>query len=516
MTPSPFQEAIFAHLLTQARIRSGPRQSLRVSALAGSGKSTTIGLAMKLLEPLGVSCAYALFSRDAADDFKARAKRLGLKSPASTAHSFGLRALSNHLPKRPTLVASKVWKLVNDIRFTKAEKDLDLPASVNKLTKFAKDYGIGLEGRDINDHSLWITICDHHDLFDSAERSLRSRCIELSIETLLRSNSDTSTVDYPDMIYLPLLLSVPFERFDFLFIDEAQDTNYTKQLMYSRMVKAWGCATIVGDSNQAILGFTGADNDAMHTLGLTFSAVDLPLHICYRCDRAIVAKAQELVPQIRPADDAKDGQVVELTYADWLERYTTNNHEKDAILCRFNAPLVRLFFALLSADIPSRIEGKDIEKVLLKTARTVLERCSELSYSAINEQLEAYRQSELADAGDKTYKHAAIHDKCDALLVIFDSAEARQLPPLRIDELIESMFFDESGETRQLITLSTVHKAKGREWPRVFILGYKDYMPSRFAKLPWEKEQEKNLTYVAVTRAQHSLVLINEIPERNS
>lgn len=76
-------------------------------------------------------------------------------------------------------------------------------------------------------------------------------------------------------------------------------------------------------------------------------------------------------------------------------------------------------------------------------------------------------------------------------------------------EKINKLFADsEDGHTNSL-TLSTVHKSKGREWPRVFILGFKEYMPSQFARQQWQIEQENNLIYVAFTRAKAELVFVS-------
>jgi superfamily I DNA/RNA helicase len=72
---------------------------------------------------------------------------------------------------------------------------------------------------------------------------------------------------------------------------------------------------------------------------------------------------------------------------------------------------------------------------------------------------------------------------------------------------IELMFTDQPEATR--LTLSTVHKAKGLEFETVFILDRDKYMPSRYAVQAWQKTQEQNLLYVAVTRAKLRLVYIN-------
>jgi superfamily I DNA/RNA helicase len=56
--------------------------------------------------------------------------------------------------------------------------------------------------------------------------------------------------------------------------------------------------------------------------------------------------------------------------------------------------------------------------------------------------------------------------------------------------------------------LSTIHKCKGLEWPHVAILD-PWLMPSKFAEQEWEKQQEHNLSYVAITRAQQTLHYVN-------
>lgn len=56
--------------------------------------------------------------------------------------------------------------------------------------------------------------------------------------------------------------------------------------------------------------------------------------------------------------------------------------------------------------------------------------------------------------------------------------------------------------------LSTIHKAKGLEAERVFILK-PDLMPHPKAKRGWEIDQENNLRYVAITRSKRELYLVN-------
>ena len=60
-----------------------------------------------------------------------------------------------------------------------------------------------------------------------------------------------------------------------------------------------------------------------------------------------------------------------------------------------------------------------------------------------------------------------------------------------------------------LLTLSTIHSAKGQEWRSVFVINVIDgIMPSSWATTKAENEEERRLLYVAMTRAKDELVLV--------
>ena len=80
------------------------------------------------------------------------------------------------------------------------------------------------------------------------------------------------------------------------------------------------------------------------------------------------------------------------------------------------------------------------------------------------------------------------------------AVEARDLTDL--EHAINSMFADDVVD---MVTLSTIHKAKGGEAPRVVVLDPRR-MPARGARAEWEIQQERNLCYVAYTRAKEELV----------
>jgi DNA helicase-2/ATP-dependent DNA helicase PcrA len=58
------------------------------------------------------------------------------------------------------------------------------------------------------------------------------------------------------------------------------------------------------------------------------------------------------------------------------------------------------------------------------------------------------------------------------------------------------------------VTLSSVHSAKGLEWPVVFVVGCSEgLIPLQYAETPEQIEEERRLLYVAITRAADRLVL---------
>src|SRR6202035_4049275 len=99
----------------------------------------------------------------------------------------------------------------------------------------------------------------------------------------------------------------------------------------------------------------------------------------------------------------------------------------------------------------------------------------------------------------------ALADRVDTIFALMQGCETIDALKARIN----AMFVDSDNEPRPTLTLSTVHKAKGREWTRVYVLGMHQYMPSKWARQQWQKQQETNLIYVALTRAMSELIVVD-------
>jgi superfamily I DNA/RNA helicase len=289
-----------------------------------------------------------------------------------------------------------------------------------------------------------------------------------------------------------------------VLIDEAQDTNAARRGLALKLLKrGTGRLIAVGDDRQAIYGFTGADADAMNQLREALGSATLPLNVTYRCPKNIVREAQRLVPDITAHPTAPEGAVSQIALGAPVEWRVD-----DAVLCRNTAPLIEMAYQLIGARVPCRVEGRDIGKSL----ETLVRRWKVKTLIALEAKLSDYLARETAKWLDKNREDRAqaVADKVASIQALIQVCQREQKHNvIDLVELISTMFGDTAvGERPQMLTLSTVHKSKGREWPRVFVLRKAELMPSPWARQPWQQQQEMNLIYVAITRAQRELVYL--------
>ena len=169
----------------------------------------------------------------------------------------------------------------------------------------------------------------------------------------------------------------------------------------------------------------------------------------------------------------------------------------DFILCRKTLPLVKLFFQFLTDHKKAIIKGSDIGLTLID----MVKRKRNLDALKIN------LKKELRDLSDKLKKSGILDVKEHSGYTAF---EDKVMVLLFIAEMSSDMF-ELKRKIRQIFTdkiegivLSTVHKIKGLEADRVFIIR-PDILPMKVKK-SWEYQQEKNLEYVAITRAKNTLI----------
>jgi superfamily I DNA/RNA helicase len=387
---------------------------------------------------------------------------------------------------------------------------------VRNLTSMAKAFGFGLKSDSedfpaIDDEPEWLNLADHFDIeSELVGRTSIEEIIEWSIKLLKASNARTNSIDFDDMIYLPLLLNLKIPAYDNVLLDEAQDINATRRELAFRSIKPGGRLIAVGDPNQAIYGFTGADPRSLARITRRANADTYPLTICWRCDAEIIKSAQVEVPTIQARPNAPPGQLLTIDFAE--ADFLSLPEPGDAILCRLNKPNVACCLGLLRRGKRAKIEGRDLGVRLEQHMKSSTELYNHQPLAETLLDLDSYEQREIGKLVARNKPESAIallEDEIDAARLIAQRCiEANPHASwLHFTGLIADLFGDDIGTG--FITLSSVHKAKGREWPRVFILGFNDYMPFHLADAEWELEQEANLIYVAKTRAEHALVFVN-------
>ena len=245
-----------------------------------------------------------------------------------------------------------------------------------------------------------------------------------------------------------------------------------------------------GDFFQGVYGFNAADDKAFEWFEKFPNTKALPLTTSFRCAKNIITKAQEIVPDIKALDDAPDGIVRD---GDVL----TEAQSGDFVLCRTTMPLVKLFFEFLTRNKKAIIKGSDIGVHLIE----LIGKITDIDKLIIfwNAELLKFRRDLKFDGVLNPQEHtgySVLEDKVMTLLFLARLSDS--IADLK--NKIKTIFTDEIQE----IVLSTVHKIKGLEANRVFIIR-PDLLPMTTAK-SWQWIQEKNLEYVAYTRAKLELI----------
>lgn len=508
------------------------RSSILLKARAGCGKSSTLLMLIRqLIEWNSRTTIFAgAFNRPIATELKNKLQDSGItwkQANASTIHSAGKTAWcrvtgwkQDEMDRR--IDPRKLQHLLDEEMKTpeQVEKVTPYHQLILKAVSLAKQRAFGVLC-SIEDESKWYDIIDHFGLDeDLPEEADLHFAVKVCIWLYKRSlNRCRETIDYDDMILAPLFFKAKFWQYDWVMIDEAQDTNPARRALALKLLRPGGRFIAVGDDFQAIYGFTGADADSLELIRKATNAITLPLTVTYRCPKTAVRRANQWVPDLEAHPDAPEG--VERTIyatpgkkslgnADRPNVYDEKFTKDDAILCRNSAPLVKMAYALLRRGTACRIEGRAIGEGLVSVVR----RWKVSSLTALTKKLTEWSEKEVQKwlAKENELKAEQVADQAQTIISLSEALLADG--KTKVDDLvafIEDMFGDtKEGQKPECLTLSTIHKAKGKEWQRVYHLGFNKYMPSPYARKEWQAQQEINLMYVAVTRTMNETVDIIE------
>ena len=347
------------------------------------------------------------------------------------------------------------------------------------------------------------------DVYDKEYWPIVKRCVPEVLKAGTKLAKDAKEIDFTDMIWLPSsqALNLTPKQYDFVLVDEAQDLSPAQRELVLKARRNTGRFIAVGDRSQAIYGFAGASLRSIDEIIEATNAIEMPLSICYRCPKSVIAEANKIYKGTEAAPDAPEGLVENLENSKVGDMVGAG----DLILCRLTAPLVSKCLELLREGKRANVRGKDLGSQFTNLITAMEKKYKQhMHIDTIVEVAHEYErwQVELLSINleENEMKIASLQDKIDTLVALYEAYKARNNGSSTLDgfkQYIER-FFAEDKEAQ--IILSTGHRAKGLEYKRVFILGW-DKLPHPKARTAEQLIQEHNLMYVMVTRAQEALYL---------
>ncbi|NDB82191.1 MAG: ATP-dependent helicase [Alphaproteobacteria bacterium] len=463
---SEYQKNIFSDI-------SNGVGNTQVDALAGTGKTSTIVEGFYHL-PRHSNSLMCAFNKSIQTELETRAPN---SVTVRTLHSLGYAACRKAFPK---LGSPDSYKLDGYLKAEKGDdkESYEIRTNLGKLVSLSKGY-LADNAQQMDE------IMDRHEI-DTCGDS-REKFIDAAMRIMEATKRDTARVDFDDMIWLPNVLNLKMDKYDYVFIDEAQDLNTAQINLALTSVNGTGRIISVGDEHQAIYGFRGADSNAIQNIVDRLGSKRMPLSVTYRCAKNIVELAKTIVPEIEAAPDAENGMVEEIG----LNQMENLVKPGDFILSRVNAPLIKWCLILLKNKVPANIQGRDMGKSM--TALIKKSKCNTVDDLLV--WLDEYEAMESERMLKRNLDSGVIHDKMECIRVLCDGVKSIA----EVKENIDRLFKD--GDDKDRVILSSTHKAKGLERDRVFML--KDtYKPGKSV-------EESNLAYVAYTRAKKELYLVN-------
>lgn len=492
------QEAIFNFFTTESR-------NCVVVAHAGTGKTTTIIEAVTRLAAAQpkLSIVLCAFNKRIADELQTRLPKGNVQ--AKTLHSLGYAAVrraweririndtnKGDVISRADALAQRVCggktpdhvtKIVSQLH-SKC-REMQPHATLDQAIEIAAQFSL------VPDEQ-WEAA--GYDATYVATKALEA----MEVAATDRTFAFQTGIDFADMIFLPVRNGWLCKDFDRVIVDEAQDMTMAQ--LSVALGSCRGNMMIVGDNFQAIYGFRGADSESISRLKAELNAVEFPLTVTYRCGKAIVALAQKFVPDFEAAATNGPGCILDLAE----EKLVAEAGHGDFILSRLNAPLVGIAMSLLRNGKRARVAGKDIGRGLTALVNKLAKGAAAHSIPEFCERVRGWQDREVArwNKANKPAKVENVNDQAEMLLEMATGASS--VPDLK--NRIDALFTDDGLGQAGVITCSSVHKAKGLEANRVFVLA---------STLRNWNQEELNIQYVAITRAKSTLVMVGSAPKEN-
>lgn len=465
---SSYQQEIFRDVL------EGKQHSI-VEACAGSGKTTVLVEAIKRIPNKRSKVLAVAFNKKIQLELDERIGKSYIT--VKTLHSFGLQIVRNAF-KKIKIVPDKTKHIILDLF-------KDNPLVPGDLFLLEKTVYL-CKASIVDAPSKIDKLMDDNDI-DPIELE-RDDFIKSVVKILSRCKEQKEVVGYDDMVWFPIVFGLPIEKFDYVFIDEMQDFTAAQWHIAISACKPGGRIFGWGDRFQCLYSWCGVDIDAVPKTIERLNAKVFSLPISYRCPKKVIALAQEIVPEIKPAPNAKDGEIFH------IEEEEIEKHVKpgDFVLSRSNAPLIRLCLSFLRKGIKANIQGRDLGDTLL----FMLKKSKKKTTEAFLKWLKDWRNSEVKRLQEKKRSVSLVYDKYECLKELCENTKSLT----DVEENIKTLFKDVSDDDK--VVFSSTHKSKGLQRPNVFVL--------RYTYKPEDGGEAANLWYVAITRTMDKLYIVDK------
>lgn len=543
--PSTYQQDILDFFL------NNPQSNMLVNALAGSGKSTT---ACMLSEHSKTSDLYIAFNASVVEEFKKKIKNP--KTKVMTMHSlaysimlYNVEQKSKDLGEKPKGFGSQRSKRTVSLDNFKPHKILDeeITKRYGRYIEFAKrvflkDNYVNLYNlcrltltdmssnkdvsRLIDDHVLFLYYGDEG--YSAPDISEITSTLKI-LDTKSRQQFETQgVIDFTDMLWITFNKlkydnwEVPYwALYTNIYCDEVQDFSNI-QLNFLKFIKRTkGRYVFIGDFHQAIYNFAGANAQAFNQIPKMFAPVEtFDLPICYRCAKSHLSRVnREYGIPILPCDDAPMG------FVKTIDKNKISEYAKagDMVISRKNKWIAEVVLDLARNGTPIFIEDKDmvaaIKRQILSSKCTsvgTLEKFLQKVISNYNKKLFEIVSKNVREGGHEEERLEAVaetNSKIDNTSFLLEILEGYLENHASSDSISKfSNFIDKLLNTTpspNCVRLCSIHKAKGLEATNVFVLN-EAKINYDFRNSKEQNIQEKNLSYIATTRAKEGLYLVKE------
>ena len=495
---------------------------VRIIASAGSGKTKTIshriayGVATGVYAPDKV-LALSYTARSAAE-LRARINALGIPAvQVRTIHAAALAQLRYFWPQltgvnAPRVIGSKKELLLESL------KSLKIESSQSILRELASEI------------EWWKYSLLSPEEYAESNRQLESINHSVATEVVMeyeKLKSAQKLIDWEDVLLLTLgmVQSEPRvsehvrSQYRFFTIDEFQDVSPLQFALLEQWLGDRSDLCVVGDPRQTIYSFAGASQGYLTGFESRFeSTVSVELSNNYRSGVEVVKLANRVMSDFSPMsaisgigsvsfkefpNEAKEASSIATMIAEDIENGIAES--EIAVLFRVNSQAEPISQQLSELHIRHQLKTQEkfFQQPVISQAVQLIRASRFVEQKPASEVVADVLRSlgwTLSPSGELS--------NWESLQALYEALTEQELTISETIELIDSLQLQQFEPVRQLVTLSTIHAAKGLEWKKVYFIGVSEgLVPFKMATTEEQINEERRLCYVATTRAKQQLII---------